>query len=194
MGLQVNPATGARVELPDPLAIMEAEPLVEPFAAFIPDLEGARRQASWLAAGRAGPFLSRLEGRLERDRQRIREYYGALLEETSPARHRIPDDPAKLADKRRAVEAEMQRRLLELDDRYALRLRLDPVALVGLEMPVLQVELEVSRRPEKGAVSVYWNPLRKELEPLSCRGCGANIKAIRFDALLTVRCARLHGK
>ena len=54
---------------------------------------------------------------------------------------------------------------------------------------MLEVELEVLRRPEKGSVRVYWNPLRKELEPLACAACGANITVVRFDDGLRPRCA-----
>lgn len=186
--VRVNAATGAEVDFPDPLAMLDALPGIEPPEGPEPNLEAGRRKAAITAALRASPFLARLEARLERDRQRIREYYGALLEETSPARLRVPLDPARLEEKRRAVDVEMRRRLLELDERYALRLRLDPVALVELDMPVLEVELEVLRRPARGSVRVYWNPLRKELEPLACAGCGRNIKVVRFDEDLRALC------
>ena len=193
VAVQVNAASGARVEFADPLTMVDALPAAAPFAGPAPDLEGARKKAAWAAALRASPFLTRLEARLERDRRRIREYYEALLEEASPARARTAVDPAKLEEKRRAVDVELQRRLMELEERYALRLRLDPVALVELEMPALEVELEVSRRPERGSVRVYWNPLRKELEPLACAGCGANITVVRFDEELRPLCTGCAG-
>lgn len=187
--VRVNAATGAEVDFADPLTMLDALPGIEEPAGPEPNLEAARRKAALAAVLRASAFLARLESRLERDRRRIREYYEALLQEASPARQRVPVDPDRLEEKRRAVDVEMRRRLMELDERYALRLRLDPVALVELDMPVLEVELEVLRRPARGTVRVYWNPLRKELEPLACAECGRNITMVRFDESLRALCA-----
>jgi hypothetical protein len=190
VSVQVNATTGARVEFADPLTMIEPVQATEAFAASPPNVEHARKRAAFEAATRAGPFLARLEARLERDRRRIRDYYAALLAEASPARSRFPQDEAELAEKRRAVELEQRRRMLELDERYALRLRLDPVALVELTMPALAVELDVRRRGTQGTVRVYWNPLRKELEPLACAQCGENVAAVRFDEGLLPRCQK----
>jgi hypothetical protein len=185
--VQMNALTGAQVDLPDPLTMTDALPGAKAQEGAAPDLPRARKLASLAAGARASDFVGRLERRLERDRQRIREYYGALLEETTPGRTR--GDEGKIAEKRRAVTVEMRRRLAELDERYALRLRLDPVAVVLLEMPALEVELEVSRRSVKGSSRVYWNPLRKELEPLACAACGVNTTVVRFDDGLRPLCA-----
>ena len=37
-------------------------------------------------------------------------------------------------------------------------------------------------------MTVYWNPLLKELEPLACRRCGRNLVAVYFDEGLTPLC------
>ena len=190
ISIQINAATGGASELPDPLGMMEAVPNDQPPCGPPPDLR-ARPAHSRLGRDRAGFAIpgARLEARLERDRRRIRDYYHALLDETGPASSRMRSDPVKTEEKRRAVQLELRRKLLELDERFALRLSLEPIALITLDMPVLEVELEVSRRPVIGSLRVYWNPLRKELEPLACSGCGTNIASIRFDQNLQPMCA-----
>ena len=48
------------------------------------------------------------------------------------------------------------------------------------ELPVLALECEVKRRQSRRTHYVYWNPLLKDIEPLSCAKCGANMFAVAF--------------
>ncbi len=120
--MTINAATGAEIELPDPLGLWELKPrpatgradaLHLPTGGGPGDPAGAERQptsssAAWTA-------------RIQRDRRRLREYYGALLREADHKKPRggVKPDPEKIAARKRAVDLELRRKLAELDERYA---------------------------------------------------------------------------
>ena len=72
---------------------------------------------------------------LERDRQRLREYYRALLREAEKKKPRggAQPDPEKIEAAKRAVELELRRKLAELDERYAIEATLRPLVLIRTE-------------------------------------------------------------
>jgi len=177
----VNARSKGVVGLPDPLAGLELEP-VEPRAEAPSTYKPAALEASRLLEARSAAFVGRLESRLERDRKRVRDYYNALLREEDRRKHRqaAPDDKEKYAAKRRAVELELQRKISELDEQYAIRAELNPVILVRLEMQVLDIQCEVFRKQVRKMHSIYWNPLLKELEPLACSNCGVSAFSMAF--------------
>jgi hypothetical protein len=178
-----NSDSGAPVEIPDPLGLWELEP--HPAA---PRLDPASTYPRAVAAARArlpslaGEFLGRMDAHLLRDRQRLREYYHALLREAENRRHRGPTqpDPEELQAKKRAVDLELRRKLAELDQRYAAEALLEPIVLLRTEIPVLAVDLLVFRKQARKIHTVFWNSLRKELEPLCCHRCGAAAFCVAF--------------
>jgi len=191
--VNVNASTGAEVPLPD-LMDAGAAP-VEPS-----DLP-AEHPCTQLSAVRAvlrhldpqsRPFVERLEGRLGRDRQRLQGYYRALLRDDSrrAARRITEQDSAPKAAKAKAVELELRRKLVELDERYACRLDLTPLALVRMDCPALAVQCHVLRRSAGRTIPIFWNALTKELEPLCCSRCGVSTFTLAFsDDRLATCCA-----
>jgi len=129
---------------------------------------------------RAATFIARLEQRLERDRKRLRDYYHALLRESKTARLHHDEDEEKRKAKRTAVELELRRKLTELDDRYQMRLKLSPVIVIRLDLPVLAVPCEVFRKQARRTHTVFWNPLTKTLEPMCCSACGRSSFSVFF--------------
>ncbi len=183
MRVCVNAATGAEVQTTD---------LLEAGAALVEPAELASEHPSTqLAAVRAAvrrvdlgsrAFVERLEGRLVRDRQRLQGYYRALLHGDRKRAQRSPaQDSAPRDAKVRAVQLELQRKLAELDERYACRLELTPLALARTDCPALAVRCLVRRRTAVRTIAVFWNPLSKELEPLSCSHCGTSTYSLAFS-------------
>jgi len=92
--------------------------------------------------------------------------------------------------KAKAVELELRRKLAELDERYACRLDLTPLALVRTDCPALAVRCHVLRRSAGRTIPVFWNALTKELEPLCCSRCGVSTFTLAFsDDTLAACCA-----
>lgn len=182
--VDVNASSGAQVSLPDMLDANAG--LVEP--AELP----VQYPSTQLTAVRAGLvrienesrlFVDRLEGQLGRDRQRLKDYYGALLlgDGKRSGRRGVVEDAAQREAKVTAVRMELRRKLAELDERYACRLELTPLALVRMDCPALAVRCRVQRRSAARMHTVYWNPFSKELEPLCCSRCGMSTFSAAFS-------------
>ena len=192
----VNASTGAEVPLPD-LTDAGAAPVERsdlPAEYPCTQLPAARSVLRRLDV-QSRPFVERLEGRLGRDRRRLQDYYRALLRDDRrrAARRVAEEDSARKAAKAKAVELELRRKLAELDERYACRLELTPLALVRMDCPALTVRCHVLRRSIGGMIPVFWNALTKELEPLSCSHCGVSTFTIGFsDDRLTTCCTACH--
>lgn len=188
LAVTINSASHAPVNMPDLLTWQHAELAA---AEAPPDqpprtLNAAARRVAALAEQRAERFTARLRSQQQRDAKRLTDYYHALLREDRKKTARAKpaeDDGAKAAKaaKARAVRLELDRKLAELDERYAARWSLTPLALVRLDCPVLAVHCDVTRRQARRTHTVYWNAVSKELEPLACRRCGAGVFAVAFS-------------
>jgi hypothetical protein len=188
----LNSATGAEIELPDPLALWELEP--RQATGRKPPSTYPRAVARTLPRVKvaAEDFFRRMDGRIERDRRRLREYYGALLREADHKKPRggASPDPEKIAERKRAVELELRRKLAELDERYAIDGLLQPLVLIRTELPALAVDLSVQRKRASKRHTVYWNPLVRALEPMCCGRCGNGVFSVAFtDDEVEPRCA-----
>lgn len=179
----INSASGGSVAFPDPLGLWEVEPnpapsLVDPASTYSQAVSEARSQVQCL--GRE--FLDRMASRLQRDRQRLHEYYNALLREAANKKPRgnATPEPEKLEARKRAVHLELRRKLAELEERYATEAVLEPIVLARTEMPGLAVDLLVHRKQARKVRTVFWNALLKELEPMRCSRCGAGTYSVSF--------------
>jgi hypothetical protein len=182
LDVSLNATSGCQVEMPSPLRLWELE--TRPGNAAVPQSTYAR--AVFFAGRRliqlASAFLTRMDTRLERDRKRLHDYYGALLRETGRAktRRQVVADPEQIAARKRAVELELRRKLAELDERYAMEASIEPVVLVRTEVRVLAVDLHVFRKLARRDHTVYWNPLIKRFEPIACSRCNEATFAVAF--------------
>ena len=123
---------------------------------------------------RAASFLDRVDQRLARDRKRLRDYYKAIEREAKTPNRRTKVAPTadEIASKIQAVELEMKRKILELDERFMLDACIKPIALVHCQIPTVAIEVDIQRKSSTRMYRVYWNPLRKSVEPLACSRCG----------------------
>jgi len=195
--VSVNASSGAQASLPDMLDVNAA--LAEP--ADLPTDYSSTQLAAVRAAfsriqSESRAFVERLEGRLGRDRRRLHDYYGALLrgDGKRSGRRGTEEDAAQKEAKVKVVQLELRRKLAELDERYACRVDLTPLALVRIECPALAVQCHVLRRSAARMCTIYWNPLSKELEPLRCSHCGISTFSVAFsDDQVAALCASCYG-
>ncbi len=180
--ITVNASSGTEVQMPNPLDLWELEPhptaCRQPPTTYKRAVLQAQRQVQELA----GKFLARMDGRLGRDRRRLREYYNALLRENhqKKSRSQTKPDPEQQEARERAVKLEMRRKATELDERYAMDLTLEPVVLTRMEIPALAIDLSVERKRARRKHTVYWNPLLKQLESICCTRCGSGTFSVAF--------------
>lgn len=180
--ITLNASSGAEVDLPDPLQLWEFEPHPAACRQAPSTYPQAVARAELRVKDLAAEFLRRMDGRLERDRKRLREYYNALLREAQRKKPRgqTKPDPEKLETRKRAVNLELRRKLSELDERYAMELTLKPLVLARTEIPALAVDLSVYRKRAQRNHTAYWNPLLKRLEPICCSRCGGGTFSVAF--------------
>ena len=180
--ITVNSQSGAEVELPEVLDLWDFEPHPAAIQQPPPTYQQAARRARLRLRELAAEFFDRMDGRLDRDRKRLRGYYNALLREAhhKKTRGQTQPDPEQQEARQRAVKLELRRKTAELDERYAMELTLEPIVLTRMELPALAVDLSVQRKRAKRIHTVYWNPLLKQLEPIRCSRCGSGTYGVAF--------------
>jgi hypothetical protein len=170
----VNEESGAIVELPDVFQepdlsgdIAAPEP-GSPSTYDIAIAEGKRRLMSASA-----DFVRRIDQRLDRDRKRLHDYYRALSREADGSKRRTAVEPSaeEIAAKKRAVDLELRRKLVDLNEQYAMRATLRVVAVARVRLPALVVPVMIQRKQAIRDYRLYWNSLSKKLEPLACSRC-----------------------
>ena len=148
-----------------------ANPISEPM--LRPLLERARLAAR----GALGDTLQTLEKRLQRllelDRARLLQYYDDLKKDVErrlqkAEAERRPALEAKLA----AIETERQAKLLDVEQKYHLRVDLELVNLAILAQPKLDLKVEIKKRTASTQRRVTWDALRHAIEPPVCDVCG----------------------
>ncbi|MDR3212059.1 MAG: hypothetical protein LBU79_09105 [Planctomycetota bacterium] len=191
IAVTLNSRTGARVELPTLTDGGEGE-WFNP-SPPLADTQPRAVALAWNEARhRATLFLDRMDAKRKRDHDRLKSYYGALLKEKKRSRT-MPDDENALAKKQEqslVVRLELKRKTQELDERYTIRAALSPIGLLRLTLPTLAIDMSVQRKQNEGPRLVYWNPVLKIMEPLSCSLCGQSCYAVAFtDQTLEPLCA-----
>ncbi len=197
MRVSVNASSGAQVSFPDILDVNTtlAEPSMLPGHYPSTQLAAARAVLDHVQI-ESRAFLERLEGRLERDRRRLQDYYTALLlgDGKRSTRRGPEEDPARQEAKVKAVQLELRRKLAELEERYACRIDLTPLALLRIDCPALAVQCHVLRRSAAKICNIYWNAFNKDLEPLCCSRCGTSTFSVAFsDEQVATLCASCRG-
>ncbi|MBI2876218.1 MAG: hypothetical protein HYY20_04990 [Candidatus Tectomicrobia bacterium] len=160
----------------------EAHQPGRPFGGSPPrPLEEVYRKGCRVAQARIARELKEFEEsmnrRLQRDVQRLEDYYLDLAREMEGRiRKRGLQGPEKadLVDKIRATEAELERKVEDLWNKYSIRVRVQWVNSCRIFLPVLQGRYEILRRKERREERVFWNPWLRQIEPLACEGCLEN--------------------
>jgi hypothetical protein len=118
------------------------------------------------------PFLKGMHRRLERDLARVHDYFSDLraesllrlqkqlaATETEPARERL---------RLEAIAREYEAKVVDLRQKYALRVDVEWNQTLEIVMPVRRVELLIRRRKGERKVTLDWNPLARKLDVPPC--------------------------
>ncbi|MCK4304716.1 MAG: hypothetical protein KAY24_10805, partial [Candidatus Eisenbacteria sp.] len=147
-------------------------------------------EASRRAARQLGQFVNRLERRSKRDAERLYSYYEALAQEERRRKgRRRASGAARTEERLRAIRNEYERKIRDLDMRYALRIRIRPAAAVQVEMPVLRGTYHLQWRRAERMLPVTWNLLLHRFEPIACDGCGEGVLEMVLDEQLHILCS-----
>ena len=138
--------------------------------------------ASLIAREELDPFIKGLGKRLNRDVERVFEYYETMKSETRKAFGRKGlserDDPShaeeakeKLAQKLGAIEGEKRWKIQDLIDKYALKATIEPFCVIEIETHSPVFWMEMKRRLASRPFPLPYNPLFKRMDPLPCEAC-----------------------
>ena len=126
-------------------------------------------------------FHQSRERRLERDVQRLDEYYLGIAKEIRGRLHKkglVGEEAEREEVKASAAERELGLKIHDLQDKYAVRVRVAYISVLWVLLPVLQATMSYQRRQAFREFPVFWNPLLKEWEAVACEGCGENTFAV----------------
>jgi hypothetical protein len=178
----VNAATAAE---PDPASLAAIAAIIagdDDRVAEARDARGAVGGARTLAARSAltiGPRLDEVAAavarRRDRERSRIDEYFASLISEARRPRRQVTRGAidARVA----ALRAEHQAKLRDLTARYAVRVRVDPVALAAVAMRVAELRIRLRRRKGERELALHVPPHARLPDALACVACSGTTRA-----------------
>jgi len=179
----VNPATRSvprMVSWNDPDDLDEAAPqLTSEGALGLPwALAGAAVTAALAPPVRA--FVDGLRRRRDRDVRRLSEYYleidHAIRRKLEGARPNA-DVWRREIDRLDATARSYRARLVDVGDRYGVRVHLRPVAVLACGLPTWRVKARLMRRNTTTEVAFSWNPVDGRIESRCCDGCNTPVSA-----------------
>lgn len=133
-------------------------------------------------------FLQGMQRRLDRDLARVFDYYEGLRRESLLKLKKQKADSAREKLRIEAAAREYQAKVVDLKQKYDLRVTVELSQAVEIVSPVQRINLLIKRRKGERNLSLDWNPLVRKLEPLPCEW-GYTTEAMRIvcdDALHVV--------
>lgn len=119
-------------------------------------------------------FIESLERRLNRDIQRVHDYYHTLIKETKHfAEKKIlrGEDLEKNTSKVKAIETELKWKIQDLISKYSLTIAIKPISIVRIETVVPVFWLTIKRRKALKHFPLTYNPMLKTFDNLPCEAC-----------------------
>lgn len=126
---------------------------------------------------RIAPFLAGMRRRLQRDADRLLDYYGALRAEALGKLERIgsgssgrQDDALLRREEQRlaSIALEHRTKLDDLRQRYALVVDVEWVQTLEVVAPVHRLDVEIRRRKKRRRVALDVSPFTRGIEPTPC--------------------------
>jgi hypothetical protein len=157
--------------IPSAPAFWNNEPALSPKT--LSDLLERARQA---VPDELGEMLTHMQKRLARflelDRARLNDYYTDLLKDAKKRLQKADEDRrAAMETKIEVINAERESKLLDVEQKYHLRIQLELVNFAIIAVPKLDLTVEIRNRSTTIKRAVTWNPLLHVVEPLLCDVC-----------------------
>lgn len=144
-------------------------------------VSSALRHAQKCAGEDLADFFSSMQRRLHRDVQNTREYYAALQKEMQQSLSRSGPGGAQRQERLAKIDelpGEMERKALDLQNKYRVQVQLSGAAVMRLLVTVAQVTADIRFRSFSRSLPLTWNPLTRRLDPLVCERCRDTTRSI----------------
>jgi hypothetical protein len=113
-------------------------------------------------------FVNGMQRRLDRDLERLHEYFSVLREESWRKLKKQKGDAARERLRIDAAEREYQAKIADLNQKYDLRVKIEPVQTLELISQIQRVTLVIKRRKGERKLALDWNPIARQLDPPPC--------------------------
>jgi hypothetical protein len=117
------------------------------------------------------PFLNGMQRRLDRDLRRVRDYFTDLRAESLQRLQKHLAAEAEAARERLRLEAiarEYDAKVMDLQQKYALRVDVAWTQTLEVVMPVQRIAILIKRRKGERKLALDWNPLARKLDIPLC--------------------------
>lgn len=119
-----------------------------------------------------------------RDEERLHTYYGTISSEICSkisSRQLMGEDKEKELARLDATNRELERKLADLKERYALNVEASLHRAMVLHLPTVHIHCTLQRKKAKRIVTAVWNPFTKIIEPLRCEISGEPVYDFYLD-------------
>lgn len=147
---------------------IQENPLAIPFDELSRIIERRAKQAVEIEIE---PWVKSLTRKKNRDAERLRNYYEEIAAEIKAKiakKHLEGDDKKKELTRIAATEKELERKLLEMEERYSISVDSYLHSSLVIMLQTVHIECELKRKKHRRNVVAVWNPYTKEIEPWRC--------------------------
>ncbi|BAY42419.1 hypothetical protein NIES2111_68420 (plasmid) [Nostoc sp. NIES-2111] len=119
-----------------------------------------------------------------RDEDRLKAYYNTISSEIRNkivSKHLEGDDKDKEIARIEATNRELERKLLDVQERYAMSVEAWLHSAMIIHLPTVHIQCELQRKKAKRTVAAVWNPFTKIIEPLRCELSGEPVYDFYLD-------------
>jgi predicted HD phosphohydrolase len=113
-------------------------------------------------------FVNGMQRRLDRDLERVHEYFSGLRQESWRKLKKQKGDAAREQLRIEAAEREYLAKVADLKQKYDLRVKVELVQTLEFVSQVQRVELAIKRRKGERKLALDWNPIARQLDPPPC--------------------------
>lgn len=119
-----------------------------------------------------------------RDEKRLETYYDTMGQEIQnriQSRHLEGEEKDRELARLAATNQELDRKLADLQERYALKVDASLYSVLVIELPTVHLKCELVRKKIKRNITAVWNPFTKVIEPLCCERTGVPVEEFYLD-------------
>ncbi|MEA5534181.1 hypothetical protein [Crocosphaera sp. XPORK-15E] len=130
------------------------------------------------------PWFHSKERRLNRDQQRLTEYYQTIIQEIHHKCQKKKLEGEALAKEMSRIEAtqlELERKLIDLQERATLTIEAEIHSVMVVWLQTVQIECELIRKKNKRSCIAVYNPYTQIIEPWRCEATNVPITDFILD-------------
>jgi len=142
-------------------------------------------------------FYETMARRFKRDAANLEEYYNALKKEMEKSLERFHLSKELIKERRKKIDLipdELERKKDDLLKKYSIKVNVEPCAAMLINTPVVKVLYNIFIKKVRKNISLIYNPVTRQLDPLVCQACGKSITGVYFCDHLHLLCFKCSEK